>query len=538
MFSRLSLQMRASQLFATALLAAMASTTFGLNAQYYVSTAGNDNNPGSSALPWRTLQHAADIADDGDRVTVRQGSYVGFDLRHSGALNAPIEFFAEPGAIINSPSTVRTRNGEPLDGINLEGASHVIIDGFTITGMPEAGVRTVGFSNDFATNVTVRNVMTSNNGVWGIFTGHVNNLLIESNTTSGSIDEHGIYVSNSGDNPVIRNNVSFNNHGSGIHMNGDLSQGGDGIISNALISGNRIYNNAMPNTAHPTLGGGSGINMDGVQDSRIENNLVYNNHASGISLYSIDGAAGSTGNVVVNNTIHQPSDGRWALNIRDESINNTAYNNILLNDHQFRGAINLTADSVAGFTSNYNAVISRFSRNDGSTVLTLPNWTMSTGQDANSFVATAAALFVNAGAGDYRLSSTSPARNAGTSQLAPFGDLNGLPRPAGGAFDIGAYEFGALAGDYNRDGQVSTADYILWRKTLGASVARYAGADGSGNGAIDTDDFGLWRAGFGAVPAAGAGVSSTIPEPVALPFLVAAAIVGIGSARLRRFQLG
>ena len=516
------------------LLASAASAAFGLNTQFYVSTTGSDSNPGTSALPWRTLQHASNIADDGDRVTVRPGAYVGFDLRRSGALNAPIEFFAEPGVSINAASTVRKRDGIALDGINLEGASHVIIDGFSIAGMPEAAVRTVGFSNNFATNVTVRNVTATNNGVWGIFTGHVNNLLIESNTTSGSIDEHGIYVSNSGDNPVIRNNVSFNNHGSGIHMNGDLSQGGDGIISGALISGNRIYNNAIPNAENPMLGGGSGINMDGVQNSRIENNLVYNNHASGISLYSEDGAAGSTGNVVVNNTVHQPSDGRWALNIRDGSTNNTAYNNILLNDHSFRGSINLTADSVAGFTSNYNAVISRFSRNDGGTVLTLPNWTSSTGQDANSFLATAAALFENAGAGDYRLLSSSPARNAGTSQLAPPADFLGLPRPVGGVFDIGAFEFGAVVGDYNRDGQVSNADYILWRKTLGASVTRYAGADGSGNGLIDQADYALWKASFGAVPASGAGFTSTIPEPATLPLLMMALAAATTASRRSR----
>ena len=41
-------------------------------------------------------------------------------------------------------------------------------------------------------------------------------------------------------------------------------------------------------------GGGSGINCDGVQNSLIRNNLIYNTHASGISLYRIDGGGGST----------------------------------------------------------------------------------------------------------------------------------------------------------------------------------------------------------------------------------------------------
>ena len=60
-------------------------------------------------------------------------------------------------------------------------------------------------------------------------------------------------------------------------------------------------------------GGGSGINGDGVQNSVIRNNLIYNTHASGISLYRIDGGGGSSGNLVINNTVLVAGDGRWAL---------------------------------------------------------------------------------------------------------------------------------------------------------------------------------------------------------------------------------
>ena len=206
-------------------LAAAIAPPFATAADYVVATTGSDLASGTAGAPWRTLQHAANEVGPGDRVTVRPGNYVGFYLDTSGTAAAPIEFFAEPGVLINQP------NATTADGINLEGASHIVIDGFNVTGMPRAGVRSVGFSDDFASHVTIRNVTATNNGVWGIFTGHVDDLLIENNHTSGSLDEHGIYVSNSGDRPIIRNNVIWGNHGSGIHMNGDLSQGGDGIIS-------------------------------------------------------------------------------------------------------------------------------------------------------------------------------------------------------------------------------------------------------------------------------------------------------------------
>ena len=49
--------------------------------------------------------------------------------------------------------------------------------------------------------------------------------MIENNETSGSAIEHGIYVSNSGDRPIIRNNLSWGNDRNGIHVNGDAEQG-------------------------------------------------------------------------------------------------------------------------------------------------------------------------------------------------------------------------------------------------------------------------------------------------------------------------
>ncbi len=518
---------------ATLVLTAVAITSSSIMAaQYVVAPGGSDTAAGTSLAPWKTLQHAANIVGPGDRVTVKSGNYTGFYLDTSGTAAAPIEFFAEPGVNITE------RNATTPDGINLEGASHIVIDGFNVAGMPRAGVRSVGFPDDFAEFVTVRNVHATSNGVWGIFTGHVDDLLIESNLTSGSIDEHGIYVSNSGDRPVIRNNVIFDNHGSGIHMNGDLSQGGDGIISDAVVSGNKIYNNAIPNSEHPALGGGSGVNMDGVQNSRIENNLIYNNHASGISLYSIDAAAGASGNVVVNNTISQPNNGRWALNISDGSTGNTAFNNILLNQHAFRGAISIDSGSLPGFNSDYNVVVAQFSTDGGDSGQGLEQWRTATGNDVHSLVATAAQLFVNPtgdASANYHLLSAAMAINKGTNQLAPLVDLDGLPRPIGALFDVGAYEWrpATLTGDYNGDGAVNAADYIVWRNTFGTTVTPYSGADGDGSGTIGNADYALWRANYGATSSAlGTLMPAAVPEPGTPAWLAGVVLVAATRRRI------
>ncbi|HVZ20995.1 MAG TPA: right-handed parallel beta-helix repeat-containing protein [Vicinamibacterales bacterium] len=390
---------------------------------FYVSSSGNDGNPGTLSQPWRTLQHAADRVGPGDTVEVRAGNYAGMYLETSGTAAQPIVFEAYGNEI---PSITADNPNTP-DGINLEGASYVTVQGFTVNGRTRAGIRAV-----LCEHVTIRANTMDQNGVWGVLTGFCDDLLIENNVASRSAQQHGIYVGNSGDRPVIRGNVIWGNNDNGIHMNGDESQGGDGIISNAIVEDNVIYDNGA--------GGGSGINCDGVQDSLIRNNLIYDEHSSGISLYQIDGGGPSSGNRLVNNTVLIASDGRWALNIQDGATDTTARNNILYNAHSFRGSVDISADSLPGFSSDYNAVMDRFTTDGGDSILTLAQWRQQTGLDAHSFVATPAQLFENAAADDYRLSATSPAKDAGETRADVPDDIVGYARPQGLRYDIGAYE--------------------------------------------------------------------------------------------------
>jgi hypothetical protein len=394
---------------------------------FFVDPTGNDSAAGSATQPWRTLQKAANTVRAGDLVIVRAGHYAGLYLTTSGTATDPITFHGEPGAVVD------TQNPTTQDGINLEGASYVIVEGFTVTGVPRAGIRSV-----VNHHVIIRNNTGDLNGRWGILTGFSDDILIENNVMSRSQAEHGIYVSNSGDRPVIRRNVVFGNRANGIHMNGDVSQGGDGIISGALVEDNTISDNG--------LGGGSGINCDGVQSSLFRNNLLYNNHASGISLYQIDAAQAARDNQILNNTIVMANDARWAINIQNASTGNVLRNNILFNQQSFRGSVAISADSLPGFVSDTNVVMDRFSVDGGDTRIGLAAWRAATGQDQSSIIATPAALFVNFAGNDYHLSVTSPARDAGATLAAVPDDLEGAPRPQGPAWDIGAYEFPVAAG--------------------------------------------------------------------------------------------
>jgi len=412
------------RLLALAALALLASPA-ALAATFWVAPGGSDGGAGSQAAPWATLQKAADTVAAGDVVRVAAGDYAGFDLRTSGTEAAPIRFLAEPGA------QVVTQNPETPDGINLEGASWVEVEGFTVLGMPRNGIRAVT-----AHHVTIRGNRAFDNFERGILTGFVDDLLIEGNETAGSIDEHGIYVSNSGDRPTIRGNLTWGNNAAGIHMNGDVSAGGDGVISGALVEENVILDNGVA--------GGSGINCDGVRDSVIRNNLLLGNHAGGITLFRIDGGAASTGNLVVNNTIVMASDGRWGIALHDGTANTTLANNIVLSRHAWRGSLDVevATGSHVGLASDHNVLMDRITTDGGDSVIDLATWRATYGQDGASFLAGEEALFVDPTlpGGDYHLREDSPAIDAGTATGAPPTDVDGDPRPSGDGVDIGADE--------------------------------------------------------------------------------------------------
>ena len=67
-------------------------------------------------------------------------------------------------------------------------------------------------------------------------------------------------------------------------------------------------------------------------------------------------------------------------------------------------------------------------------------------------------------------------------------------------------------GDYNHNGNVDTADYTVWRDSLGQTGIGLA-ADGDGNHAVDAADYDIWKSNFGLTAGSGAAASNAVPEP-------------------------
>ncbi|HEY3392630.1 MAG TPA: autotransporter-associated beta strand repeat-containing protein, partial [Lacipirellulaceae bacterium] len=92
-------------------------------------------------------------------------------------------------------------------------------------------------------------------------------------------------------------------------------------------------------------------------------------------------------------------------------------------------------------------------------------------------------------------------------------DLGGLLITGSGMLTVSTLPAG-LAGDYNQDGVVDAADFVVWRKNVGAPTLPNRGEGISGD--VGEVDYDVWRARFGDSSANGAGIgasSATIPEP-------------------------
>ena len=408
------------------LIFAFVSALAGHAAQtFYVSPTGNDTNSGTMLQPFRQIRKGIAIAGPGDKILVGDGTYLGFDVSgKNGTSNAPITIRALG---TNANVLVTTDRGDNRDTIFISFSSWIEVDGLRAFNANRAAVRV-----DESPHITVRNGVFGNNTTWGIFTDFSDDLLLENNECFGSVGQHGIYVSNSGDRPTVRGNRCHDNTGAGVQLNADVSQQpGDGIITGALLENNIIYNNGA--------GGGGAMNLDGVQDSVVRNNLLFNNHASGVICFKIDGAQGPRGMQILHNTIDMAADARWALSLLNTTGSNYVRNNILLARGSTRGGLRfVTNTDVNNTDSDYN-VLNNVTPNDGNTRYTLAQW-QALGHEPHSVTGTLTNLFIDDTIGNYHLATNAPALNIAQSISNAPADLEGSDRPFGAAPDIGCYE--------------------------------------------------------------------------------------------------
>lgn len=92
-------------------------------------------------------------------------------------------------------------------------------------------------------------------------------------------------------------------------------------------------------------------------------------------------------------------------------------------------------------------------------------------------------------------------------------------------------------GDYNHNGVVDAADYVVWRDTLTQTASPVgSGADGDASGTIDAGDFNFWRANFSNPAGPGLGAAN-VPEPSSMMLILVGIVAFRSTARSQRSVL-
>jgi Protein of unknown function (DUF1565) len=161
----------------------------------------------------------------------------------------------------------------------------------------------------------------------------------------------------------------------------------------------------------------------------IKNNLVYNVAGWGIHLWHKPHDVR-----IINNTVFNAKSGGIVLGAERSETSRPADNMVVSNNIIYDNRVGISENGLTGSNNRY---IANLVFGNGT------NWDLQNGISPTRSIS-ADPRFVRYdryGAGDYRLSSSSPAIDAGHSVSAPLVDIVGNTRPQGPAPDIGAYEF-------------------------------------------------------------------------------------------------
>jgi uncharacterized protein YjdB len=349
----------------------------------YVAVNGNDGNPGTSAAPWRTIQHAADVANPGDTVIVNDGVYTGganvVTISRSGTAAAWLVFrAAHRWAAVIDGQTYSSGMGFSING------NYIRVEGFEVRHTSRVGIEPYGGREDIAGN---HDIVVAQNHVHDI--GHI------CTGSSGGIVGIAAYS----DNLIIERNV--------IHDIGRLGPGEQGCVPPNAYWQNHdhgIYNGVGNNVV-------------------IRNNVFYNlTHGWAIQRYNGAGSV-TTGLTIVNNTFGFPNPWRDGQIIIGTTTNNVVIANNIFYQPTTAGVWFDGAGNGATLVGN---------------VSTNAVQTLGTGLTMSGNMPNTDPLLVNATAFNFHPAAGSPARGLGAAAWCPLVDFDGLART--GACSAGAFQ--------------------------------------------------------------------------------------------------
>ena len=413
-------------------------------------------------------------------------------------------------------------------GINMSGSGSAKINDSEISGNSAGELGGGIFSNvDINPGLAVADSSINNNTGGGIVT-RVAPLVVVASTVSGNTLS-GIYTEFS---PVtvVESAISNNVGQGGIFINS-----GSLTLTRSVVSGNsNIYD-------------GGGVYVSGsatITDSTISGNSS-NQYGGGISQYG-GGSLIVTGSTISGNSAADDGGGIYSGESIELAVvattitRNSAGGNgggisavglVPVLDHAIVAGNTRGAATPSDVSASVAAAFSLLGVDTGATITNLGGNLIGTagsplnprlGPLANNggFIKTHALL-----PGSPAIDAGDPAAMPGVGATplfdqrgVPFGRVKDGDGAAGARIDMGAYESQGVPsfspGDYNEDGIVNSADYPVWRNTLGQSgLTPFSGADGDGDGSITGADYDVWKSRFGDLlvitpPGAGSGAGT------------------------------
>ena len=415
--------------FFTLLLSVVTVNLYGQN-EFYVSPSGNDSDPGTIELPWKTVSKAANTLTAGQIAYVKAGTYTGgMSVKNSGTAENYITLMAYPG----EQPILDGSGGSYTVVMNLGRQSYIKIAGFKMQ-----------------------------NAYMGI-SGGKSNLIIENNYLY-NFTNPGISLSFV-TNAVVKGNIAdkccSNSWGECITFNN---------CEYIDIIGNEVKNGTV-NTK-----GGEGLDVKSSKHMRVYGNLIHGLHKLGLYIDSYDGLNYDI--EVFNNLVYDCTDGIVISSEQRNAVdkiwvyNNVVYNSgysgiavvnwpthndgtlypvndILIENNTIstNNAIAIDARNGTNFTIRNNAVFDfnpiNFGNKPPSVVVenNISNVGTLSAMGTNSLLTDP--LFINASSRDYHLTAASPAIDKGKANKVGF-DFDFNVRPVGSNIDMGAFEYGSV----------------------------------------------------------------------------------------------
>ncbi|MDQ6654118.1 MAG: right-handed parallel beta-helix repeat-containing protein [Acidobacteriota bacterium] len=384
-----------------------------------------DRQKGARVYPvsavYKTLQQAADAARGGDLVAVMPGTYAGFvvgDKQDAGD-NRYIHFKA-----MGRPGECTINRGSERDPdwmVLLQAAHHIIVEGFNIAGRTGPGLERVGpragimLDGDFGRSgkqthhIVIVGNFSHNHLKWGLHSTDTHTVLLQDNLFALSAQEHSAYASDGSDNYVIRRNVFFGSNGGGLQCNIDSVSSFHELLKHPALHDyrkeepTRAWALGLIKLATEKFGannfpdgrglnfiieenvvnlngkaGGGSFNLAGLQESLIQNNLIYGNFNHGIAqwddmnpydeAYVTPGPTtpeqvksaddlplwGCHSNLIRNNTVLMNNKGRAAMQSRNGSWGTVMRNNVFINDQP--SSIEIFNTSIFRLDARFNVI--------------------------------------------------------------------------------------------------------------------------------------------------------------------------------------